>query len=203
MYARDCRAATRPNAVCAHHALTRLLLLPSGLVVAVRPMEQRDIESLQSYIRGLSRASRHNRFLGALNELSLAELKRLSDLDHSLEAALIAETQSVSTRRVIGEARYAMITDATCEVALSVSDSWQRRGLGTALLRMLESRAQALGARCIVAEALHSNEAVKALTANLGFRIRSVVNDARLVRMVKTVRPHAFLQPVAHLGPGI
>jgi RimJ/RimL family protein N-acetyltransferase len=193
MYASDCRAAARLSAVSAHYALTRSLLLPSDILVAVRPMEQRDIESLQSYIRGLSRASRHNRFLGALNELSLAELKRLSDLDHSIEAALIAEVQIASARRVIGEARYAMITDdATCEVALSVSDRWQRRGLGTALLKMLESRAQALGARCIAAEALHSNEAVKALTAKLGFRIRSVVNDARLVRMVKTIRPHAF-----------
>ena len=183
----------RPNRVHAHHVLTRSLLLPSGVVVAVRPMEPRDIESLQSYIRGLTQASRRNRFLGALNELALAELKRLSDLDHSVEAALIAEVQIASARRVIGEARYAMITDGgTCEVALSVSDSWQRRGLGSALLGMLESRAQALGACCIVAEALYSNEAVKALTAKLGFRIRPVVNDVRLVRMVKAIRPLAF-----------
>ena len=47
-------------------------------MVTVRPMWPGDGERLQTYIRGLSRESRHNRFLGALNELSPMELARLA-----------------------------------------------------------------------------------------------------------------------------
>lgn len=185
--------ATRPNSV--DRTLNRSLLLSCGyLTVAVRPMQAHDMDCVQSYVRGLSRESRRNRFLGALNELSLAELKRLSDLDRASAATLIAEAQIAGAPRMIGEARYAMIGDR-CEVALSVSDSWQRRGLGSALLEILESCAWGLDARQIVAEAFYSNEAVKRLTAKFGFTIRPFVGDARLVRLVKTIRSHAFGSP--------
>jgi GNAT superfamily N-acetyltransferase len=176
-------------------ALNRSVLLSCGyLMVTTRPMEAHDIDRVQSYVRGLSQESRRNRFLGAVNELSPTELKRLSDLDRVSSAMLITELQIAGASRMIGEARYAMTGDK-CEVALSVSDSWQRRGIGSALLELLERCACDLKAREIVAEAFESNEAVKRLTTKFGFTIRRVVGDARLVRMVKTVRPHAFGDP--------
>jgi GNAT superfamily N-acetyltransferase len=177
------------------HALNRRVLLSGGcLMVTVRPMDALDISRVQSYVRGLSPESRRNRFLGAVNELSPAELKRLRDLDRVSSAMLIAELQIAGALRMIGEARYAMTGDR-CEVALSVSDSWQRRGIGSALLELLERRACDLKAREIVADAFQSNEAVKRLTTKFGFTIRPAVGDARLVRMVKTVRSHAFSGP--------
>jgi acetyltransferase len=174
------------------HVLNRSVLLSGGyLMVTVRPMEADDMDRVQSYVRALSRESRRNRFLGAVNELSPAELKRLSDLDRVGSAMLITELQIDGEHLMIGEARYAMTGD-TCEVALSVSDSWQRHGIGSALLEILERCACDLKAREIVADAFQSNEAVKRLTTKFGFAIRPVVGDARLARMVKTVRPHAF-----------
>jgi GNAT superfamily N-acetyltransferase len=173
-------------------ALNRSVLVSGGhLMMTVRPMETHDMDCVQSYIRGLSRESRRNRFLGALNELSPSELERLSDLDPLSSAMLIAELRIAGAPRMIGEARYAMTGDR-CEIALSVSDSWQRRGIGTALLEILENCANGLDACEILAEAFQSNEAVKRLTTKFGFTIRPVVSDARLVRMVKIIRPHAF-----------
>jgi len=188
----DYRDAAKRNSLSSDYALNRSVLLSGGyLMVTTRPVEARDMDRFQSYVRGLSPESRRNRFLGALNELSLAELKRLTDLDCVRSAMLIAEAQICGVPRMIGEARYAMIGDR-CEVALSVSDSWQRRGLGSALLEILESCARGLDAREIVAEGFHSNEAIKRLTIKFGFAIRPIVRDARLMRMVKTIRPHAF-----------
>jgi acetyltransferase len=195
----DYRDAAKCNPVLSDHALTRSVLLSGGyLMVTTRPVGAHDMDHVQSYVRGLSPESRRNRFLGALNELSLAELKRLTDLDCTSSAMLIAEAQIAGAPRMIGEARYAMIGDR-CEVALSVTDSWQRRGLGSALLEILESCARALDAREIVAEGFHSNEAVRRLTTKFGFTIRPIVSDARLIRMVKTIRPHAFGGPSSAL----
>jgi RimJ/RimL family protein N-acetyltransferase len=173
--------------------LTVLLRLPGGQAVTLRPMEPRDVQSLQAYVLGLSRESRHNRFLGALNELSATELNRLSHLELEDEAALVAETQINGVRTIIGEARYAMLRDASqCEIALSVTDGWQRRGLGTQLLDILERRAGELGAHAVVADALCSNEAVKLLLRKAGFTSWLDIRDARLVRMTKSVRPRTL-----------
>jgi GNAT superfamily N-acetyltransferase len=173
--------------------LSSSLRLPGGQAVAVRPMESCDTESLQEYVRGLSRRSRHNRFLGALNELSPAELDRLSHLDLRDQAVLIAEVQINGIRTIIAEARYAMLRDASqCEIALSVTDGWQRQGLGTLLLDVLERRASELGARAVVADALCSNQAVKGLFRKAGFPIRPDIGDARLVRMTKDVHPRVI-----------
>src|SRR5215831_12824825 len=140
------------------------LRLRGGDVVTVRPMRPGEGERLQTYIRGLSRESRHNRFLGALNELSPTELTRLGRSDHEDHAALIAETWDEGDCRIVAEARYAMTCErSTLEVALSVTDDWQRRGLGTALIEILASQARRLGARTMVADALRTNEAIKAL----------------------------------------
>jgi GNAT superfamily N-acetyltransferase len=173
--------------------LTFSLRLPSGRAVAMRPMKPRDTESLQEYVRGLSRVSRHNRFLGALNELSPTELNRLSRLDLRDQAVLIAEVQINGVRTIIAEARYAMLRDASqCEIALSVTDGWQRQGLGTLLLDVLERRASELGARAVVADALGSNQSVKGLFRKAGFAIRPDIGDARLVRMTKDARPRVI-----------
>lgn len=185
--------ATSHNRFWLRAVLTVLLRLSGGQAVTVRPMEPRDIESLQVYVQGLSRVSRHNRFLGALNELSPAELNRLSHLDLEDQAALVAETRINGICTIIGEARYAMLRDASqCEVALSVTDGWQRRGLGTQLLDILERRAGELGAHALVADALYSNEAVKLLLRKAGFTSRLDIRDARLVRMTKNVGPRTL-----------
>jgi acetyltransferase len=168
------------------------LRLPGACAVTVRLMEPHETGALQSYIRSLSPQSRRNRFLGALNELSTAELNRLGRLDPAQQAVLLAEIEIGGARKIIAEARYALLLEGTqCEIALSVTDHRQRQGLGTLLLEILERRASDLGAHSVIAEALHSNEAVKGLFRKAGFIIRSDIEDASLVRMAKVIRPLA------------
>src|SRR5262249_39696660 len=72
-----------------------------------------------------------------------------------------------------------------CEFALSVTDAWQRRGLGTLLLRLLECRARLLGAGHLLGDGVRTNDAMKYLARERGFSLRSPVTDARLVEIVK------------------
>jgi RimJ/RimL family protein N-acetyltransferase len=67
-----------------------------------------------------------------------------------------------------------------CEIALSIADAWQGRGLGTVVLRDLEARARRLGARCLVGEILRSNAAMKGLARKAGFAFAGPLRDARL-----------------------
>jgi hypothetical protein len=64
-------------------------------------LRERAVEAVESG------ASRRNRFLGALNELSAAELHGMTHGDQNSYPALIAETVVAGIRVMIGKARYA------------------------------------------------------------------------------------------------
>jgi GNAT superfamily N-acetyltransferase len=156
--------------------------------VTVRPARTQDTRLIQAYIRSLSPASRRNRFLGPLNELSAIELHRMTHSDHGSYPALLAEIVVEGVRTMIGEARYAVMPDGfTCEFAVSVAEPWRRRKLGTLLVGIVASRAVALGIRYLVGDVFRSNDAVIALARKTGFAVTESAADARLVKITKNL----------------
>jgi len=169
-------------------ALIWVRYLARGRVASIRPMQSRDAETLQAYVRGLTRECRRNRFLGALNELSPQELARLTDGRRPGRKTLMVEIHAQGRRQMIGEAPYAIAVDTvTCEFAISVTDLWQRRGIGTLMLSILEAEAAKRGVRHLVADAFADNEAVKAFAEKNGFAIGFNRDDARLVQLRKRI----------------
>jgi GNAT superfamily N-acetyltransferase len=163
---------------------SRAFMLPSRELVLVRPIRPQDAGTLQAYLRRLTPESRRNRFLGALSELSPRELARLADMDRPGAVALLAFTGPDAV--MIGEA-IAVIAPGSPrgEIALSVTDRWQRRGLGLLLMQAIECRARAFGARHLFGEVLRTNTAMKGLARKAGFSIASPFTDARLIEIVK------------------
>jgi RimJ/RimL family protein N-acetyltransferase len=101
-------------------------------------------------------------------QLSAAELRYLTDVDHHDHEALIALDRA--TGQGVGIARY--IRDANdpqaAEIAITIVDDWQRRGLGTELLAQLCGRACSEGIRRFTALTAAENVAVAALLRNAG-----------------------------------
>jgi RimJ/RimL family protein N-acetyltransferase len=157
-----------------------------GEKVTVRLACPRDTGMIQSYIRGLSPASRRNRFLGSLNEVSENELFRMTQTDRCTHATLIAENVVDGDCTMIGEARYAVTPDGfRCEFAVSVDESWRRKTLGTQLIGLVVHRARALGLRYLVGDVFRSNEAMITLARKTGFAVTQPVADARLAKITK------------------
>jgi len=163
-----------------------LFCLPGGEAVAVRPIRPDDAGRLQQHFRGLSEQSRHNRFLGAVNELTPREIARLARMDQPGELALVASAADGSGDALVAEAVHVIAPGSMrCEFALSVTDTWQRLGLGALLLRLIECRARLLGARYLFGDVLATNTAMKCLARRRGFLLRTPVTDARLIEIVK------------------
>jgi len=163
-----------------------MVRLPDGEAAMVRAIRPQDADRLQAYIRDLSASARRNRFLGGLSELSPTELVRLTRMDRPDELALIAFARVGGEALMVAEAVQAIAPERQrCEIALSVTDAWQRRGLGTLLLWNMECRARALGARYLIGEVLRTNGAMKSLARKMGFEIRSPFTEARLVEIIK------------------
>jgi RimJ/RimL family protein N-acetyltransferase len=160
--------------------------LPGGESVMVRAISPQDGGRLHDYMRNLSASTRRNRFLGAISELAPTELDRLTHMNGPGELALIAFASTGGETPMVAEAIQVIAPESQrCEIALSVTDAWQRKGLGTLLLQNMECRARSLGARCLNGEVLRTNDAMKGLARKAGFAIRGPFMDARLVEIIK------------------
>jgi GNAT superfamily N-acetyltransferase len=156
----------------------------------LRPARFSDGDALQSYVRGLSRQSRYNRFLGAISELSASELARALAANGRDRLTLILTTAGTH-ETVVGEARAALsCAERAAEFAMSIADDWRRLGFGSALLEEIERKAAADGVEWLVGDVLRTNEGMIALARAHGFRVGAGI-EGRLVRIQKRLEDAA------------
>jgi L-amino acid N-acyltransferase YncA len=87
------------------------------------------------------------------------------DVDGRRHAALAAWRGD----ELIAEARYVAFADESAEVAVTVRDDWQRRGLGTGMLLRLIPEAARNGFCRLTARSLPENRGVRKLLSGAGF----------------------------------
>jgi RimJ/RimL family protein N-acetyltransferase len=146
-------------------------VLRDGSQVLIRQVRPADASLLADGFAQLSARSRWMRFLAPKPELSLAELRYLTEIDHRDHEAIGAVNRADG--RGVGVARY--IRDAAdpqaADFAVTVIDAWQGRGLGSELLARLADRARREGIHRFTALALADNAAVAGLLRRMGARV--------------------------------
>jgi RimJ/RimL family protein N-acetyltransferase len=141
----------------------RPVALRDGSKVRIRPVQPADAALLADGFARLSDKSRRMRFLARKDQLSAAELRYFTDLDHHDHEALGAVSQA--SGRGVGVARYIRHAGDphAAEIAITVVDQWQGRGLGTELLTRLSGRARAAGIHRFTALVAADNTAMAGL----------------------------------------
>jgi GNAT superfamily N-acetyltransferase len=116
-------------------------VLRDGSEVLIRPVGPADVPFLVDGFARLSARSRQLRFLGPKKQLTPAELRYLTEIDHHDQEALGAVDRASGLS--VGVARYVRSSEdaQAAEIAVTVVDEWQCRGLGTELLAQLAERA--------------------------------------------------------------
>jgi GNAT superfamily N-acetyltransferase len=147
-----------------------------GSRVRLRQGRSSDRELLLQGFERLSPESRYRRFLVAIPHLNEEMVRYLTEIDHHDHEAIIAVDEKSGAG--LGVARYVRHQDreAVAEVAVTVIDDWQRRGLGTKLLEVLSARARQEGIESFTATLLASNREVLDLLG--GFETVQIVNRA-------------------------
>ncbi len=150
------------------------VVLPDGSAVLTRPVRADDAPLLADGFSRLSAESRRLRFLTGKAALTGAELEYFTKVDHHDHEALGA--LQPDDGRGVGIARYIRLADDpdAAEVAVTVVDDWQGRGLGTELLIQLTDRARQEGIRRFTALVAADNAAVVGLLHDLGAQVRAV-----------------------------
>jgi RimJ/RimL family protein N-acetyltransferase len=149
-------------------ATRRPVVLHDGSKVVIRPVRGTDAPLLADGFSRLSAHSRQMRFLTRKDELTQAELRYFTEVDHHNHEALAA--LNYADGRGVGIARY--VRDAgdpqTAEIAVTIVDDWQGRGLGTELLAQLTGRARCEGIGRFTALVSADNAAMARLLRNMG-----------------------------------
>ena len=146
----------------------RPVRLRDGSAVLIRPVRPEDAGLLEDGFARLSDRSRRLRFLGPKASLSAAELRYFTDVDHRDHEALGALDHARGGG--VGIARYVRDREDphAAEIAVTVIDGWQGRGLGTELLARLSERACQEGIGRFTAAVAADNAAMTGLLRNLG-----------------------------------
>src|SRR5512132_1023364 len=144
------------------------VVLRDGSTVRVRVMRPADEPGLLALLQSLSEESRWLRFYSSASGSALAtEARREATLDQTF--ALLA--LSGAEERVVGHAFYVVVDEHRAEVAFTIANDFQGRGLGTMLLGQLAEVAAANGIQMFQAEVVAANHKMLHVFRASGFPI--------------------------------
>lgn len=151
-----------------------------GAVVTLSPVLKADREFFEKGIEEMSVKSRFYRFGLGVGSLSQRELDYLSDVDQQAHVAWGAALGD----DVAGVGRYIVAMDgSSAEVAVTVLDDMQRRGVGTALLTALVAVARADGISEFTFEARFDNPAVVRMLGDI--EVTPIASDGLIERRIR------------------
>ena len=152
-----------------------ILTLPDGGRVLLRPIRPDDAQRLREGFERLSPRSRYQRFLSSVDQLSDAQVQYLTEIDYSTHNAIVALDPDREGQPGIGVARYIRLTEdpSVAEAAVTVTDDYQARGIGTLLLSRLADVARADGVEVFRNYVLTDNAAMINLLKDLGGTVRT------------------------------
>lgn len=145
-------------------------VIRGGDRVVIRPIHADDVEMERRFIEGLSPESRRFRFLDTMRSPSDELLHLLTAIDPATDVAFVAVIEDGDKEEEIGVARFSAGADGSdCEFAVTVSDEWQRKGLGTHLMHHLIAAARKRGILRMHSSDVGDNDLMREFAAHLHF----------------------------------
>jgi acetyltransferase len=157
--------------------------LRDGTPVTIRPILPADEPLMVKFHGTLSDRTVYLRYFCSMSlnqRITHERLLRICFGDYTREMVLVAEhkdSQSDETSIIAVGRLNKLESNHAGEIAVLVSDSHQRLGIGTELLCRLIQVARDENLTCIVAETLHDNLAIQKILKKLGFTLRSMKED--------------------------
>lgn len=158
-------------------------VMRSGETVQIRPIRPEDEPMMVRFHETLSERTVYQRYLQLLNvsqRTAHERLTRICFIDYSRQMALVAVRRNpqAGTDEIIGVGRLQGISGPNdAEFAIVVTDTFQKQGLGTELLRRLIGIGRAEGVKAITAEILAENSGMQKVSERLGFKLLREMGD--------------------------
>jgi len=160
----------------------RQIVLSGGQVLNIRPIRPEDEPAFIRFHSTLSEESVYKRYFSMMNLESRVQHERLTRMcfiDYDRQMALVAErlNSGGGTGEIVAVGRLVKaLRKNEAEIAVLVSDDFQRRGIGKALVSRLIEFANDEGLELLTASYLAENNAIENIFRAQGFTFRDTVN---------------------------
>ncbi len=141
--------------------------------VELRAIRPEDEDLWREMIESLSDETVQQRFFGPVKEITKSMLVRYCHIDYDREIAIVAIGGKGADRQMLGVARLSIETanSEEGEFAIVVRDSYQRRGLGDALMSALIEAARDQSVTAISGQVPTGNDGMVGFAKSLGFEL--------------------------------
>jgi acetate---CoA ligase (ADP-forming) len=179
------------------------VVLRDGASLTLRAVRSSDRTLLVQLFARLSPKSIHYRVFGGKGTLTEKELAYLTELDFVAHVGLAAVLSGPDgDPRIVGVGRYLRIdaksaldaSSTRAEVAFTVEDAYQGRGIGTLLLEHLAEIARSAGVEQIEADVLADNSRMMQVFAESGFVVKETLDAGVFHVTFPTDATEAFLR---------
>jgi len=149
--------------------------LKDGREVVIRAVRPDDKEGFARGFEQLSGEAIYRRFFSARKQFTDQELQTATEIDFRRVVALVVEIEENSEKKIIGACRYVAIDQndppRQAEVAFTIVDAWQGKGLGKILNRHLTRIGQESGIEKFEAVVLHENKGMMRVFESTGLKV--------------------------------
>ena len=161
-------------------------VMRDGKHIGIRALLPHDRDELVAAAARVSAKSLFRRFFGPKRSFSQQEIEYFTNIDFKRHVALIAVEKGLNREIIIGSGRYILTEPTEAEVAFTVADEHQGRGVGSALLRHLAKLAGDAGLKTLVAEVLPENIGMLKVFEHSGMPCRKK-HERGSIRIVMTL----------------
>ncbi|AKU95476.1 Acetyl-CoA synthetase (ADP-forming) alpha and beta chain, putative [Labilithrix luteola] len=175
------------------------VVLRDGGSLLVRALRADDGPRILELFHRLSADSIRHRAFMAKTELTPSEVHYLTNIDFVRHVALAAVLREDGAEHIIGVGRYCSSAEGDgagqrAEVAFSVADEHQGRGIGTLLLEHLARIARSAGIEELEADVMADNARMLSVFAESGFPVRESMASGIYRVTFPTSESEAFVQ---------
>ncbi len=163
------------------HKLEEVVEL-GGQQVLFRPARPVDERLIQEHFYNLDKADVLSRFLQEKLIFSRKDLTDMVQVDYVHELAMVAVIGEFGFEKVIGVGGYFLVQASNmAEAAFSVLKAWQKKGIGTVLLKKLAEAARDQGITGFFAYTQPQNQAMVRLFHKLPYKVTTAFEEEMLL----------------------
>ena len=165
----------------AYESYTAVERLRDGREITIRALRPDDEAQMLEALSRTSPQSLYRRFFGAKKHFSESEKAFFLNVNFTDHTALVATIFRGGRTEIMGGARYVEVQSGIAELAFTVIDEFQGKGVGSALMRHLISLARNASLKRLTADVLTDNAAMINILKKTGLpatttRTRGVVH---------------------------
>lgn len=151
--------------------------LRDGDAILIRAIRPEDKDRLREHAHGLSRESVYHRFFGYKRDLTERDLQQFTELDFDHSVGLAAVLIENGHEMIVGVGRYIRMSAERAELAFTVVDNHQGRGIGTLLLAHLSRIAKSNGITEFAGDVMGDNTHMLDVMAASGFKMQKTYDS--------------------------